>query len=475
MADSESCFPPDFIFGVGSSAYQVEGGATADGKGESTIDRFVHTRPEHIIDRSNGDIACNTYKLFKEDTLLLKDLGVDFYRFSISWPRILPNGDVSKINYAGIKYYNDLINNLLENGIQPMVTMFHWDTPQALQDLGGWPNPLIADYFEDYAKILFENFGDRVKYWCTINEPRLFSSFAYGRSLPVYPLLAPGLEMHGVGEYLACHTMLLAHAKAYHLYNNHYREVQQGQIGIVADGFYYRPATNNPKDLEAAERGLTFELGWVLHPIFSQEGDYPTIMKERVAENSMKEGRYRSRLPSFTPEQIEMIKGSADFLGLNHYTTYVVSEGECGANPSQNRDTNFIRSIDPKTTTPRYPSWLAVEPEGVKNILQWIRRNYGNPKVIITENGCSDPHKLEDNHKVEYHKAYLKQILEAIKEGCNVQGYTAWSFLDSYEWDCGYTEKFGLYHVDFEDPARPRTPKKSAKFYKDFLQTRCLP
>ncbi|XP_046664959.1 myrosinase 1-like isoform X1 [Homalodisca vitripennis] len=474
MANQPQKFPPDFIFGVGSSSYQVEGGAKLDGKGESTIDRFVHTRPEHIIDRSNGDVSCNTYKLFKEDTKLLVDLGVDFYRFSISWSRILPNGDVSNINEAGINYYNDLIDNLLENNIQPMVTIFHWDLPQVLQDLGGWPNPLIADYFEDYARVLFEHFGDRVKYWCSINEPRLYSSFAYGRSLSVYPLLAPGLELHGTGEYLACHTLLRAHAKTYHLYNDHYRESQKGQIGIVADAFYYRPASNSPEDIEAAERGLIFELGWVLHPIFSSEGDYPPLMKDIVAQNSIKEGRFRSRLPTFTPEEIKLLKGSSDFLGLNHYTTYVVTAGGCGANPSHNRDTNFIRAIDPASTTNRYPSWLAVEPEGIRQLLGWISKNYNNPKVIITENGCADPNKLEDNHKVDYHKMYLKAVLEAINDGCNVKGYTVWSFLDSFEWDCGYTEKFGLYHVDFEDPSRPRTPKKSAEFFKEFLKTKCI-
>ncbi|PSN50030.1 Myrosinase 1 [Blattella germanica] len=374
-------FPQDFKFGIATSAYQIEGGWNADGKGENIWDRLTHQHPECIADHSNGDVAADSYHKYKEDVKILKELGVHFYRFSISWARILPTGHVNVINQAAIDYYNDLINELVANGIEPLVTMYHWDLPQSLQDLGGWTNRAMADYFEDYARVLFKNFGDRVKRWITMNEP---TSIVFGYCLPLG--MAPNVLTPGHGQYLAMHTILLSHARAYRLYDREFRETQQG--------------------------------------------DYPLLMKEWVAKKSKEEGYHRSRLPSFTQEEIEMLRGSLDFLGINHFTTFQVSNTFEGKNMPYLRDANVELS--------QLPAW----PSGA----------------------------------TPWNKSYLNEMMKAIYEdGCNVFGYTAWSLLDNFEWANGYTYTFGLYHVDFNDPERKRTPKESAKVFTEIIKTRQIP
>lgn len=465
--------PEGFLLGVGSSSYQIEGAAFEDNKGESIWDRFVRTRTDLIVDGSNGDVACDSYHKYEDDIKILKDLGVDFYRFSISWPRILPNGDISNINQAGIDYYNKVINGLIENGIQPMVTMYHWELPQNLQEIGGWTNPVLADFFEDYADILFKNFGDRVKWWCTINEPHLHSVFGHGQAAPDLPIHAPGLNYTGTAEYLAGKTQLVSHARAYRLYEKHYLKEQGGKLGIVLDTFYYRYSSES--GMEAAERAKAFEYGWFLNPIYSAEGGYPALMSERIMENSKAEGRKRSRLPELTKEEIDLIKGTSDFLGVNHYTTYYAEDMiAVDKTPSFFTDAAF-NSIPNSETKTAEPSWIKVEPEGFRELLVWIKDTYNNPTVIITENGCGDAESINDYNKINYHKKYIKEVIDAINEDeCKIIGYSAWSLMDSYEWTSGYTEKFGFYHVDFTDPDRKRTPKLSALFYKELLKTRTL-
>ncbi|KAI4468950.1 glycosyl hydrolase [Holotrichia oblita] len=239
-------FPNNFKFGVATSAYQVEGAWNTGGKGESIWDHMTHTNPYSILDKSNGDIACDSYNKIKEDVQLLKNLGVDFYRFSISWSRILPSGTTDYINPVGIRYYNELINELLANGIQPLVTMYHYDLPQALEEEGGFLNLKLADYFEDYADVLYKNFGDRVKDWATFNQPTLICFFGYSGEF-----VAPMITRKD-GGYLCGRTLLIAHAKAYHLYNKRYRESQGGRIGIVHNIFWFEPRTNIIKDIQAA-------------------------------------------------------------------------------------------------------------------------------------------------------------------------------------------------------------------------------
>ncbi|KAF6211407.1 hypothetical protein GE061_011919, partial [Apolygus lucorum] len=235
--DRRQRFPDGFLFGTGTSAHQVEGAWNTDGKGESIWDKIVHDRPEKVADRTNADVACDSYHLYKEDVKIIKELGFDFYRFSISWPRVLPTGEAHIINVLGVKYYNNLIDELLKNNIQPMVTMYHWDLPQRLQDLGGWLNPMITDFFREYARLLFKLFGDRVKLWNTINEPEMIA-IGYGNAT-----MAPCIKLFGYGEYLAAHHMLIAHAKAYRVYDEEFRPTQQGRVTIALNSMYHFPKT----------------------------------------------------------------------------------------------------------------------------------------------------------------------------------------------------------------------------------------
>lgn len=221
-------FPEDFLFGVATAAYQIEGAWNEDGKGENIWDNFTHGHPEYIEDNSSGDIACDSYHKVDEDIALIKSLGVDFYRFSLSWSRILPKGYSYNVNEDGIAYYNKLINGLVAEGIEPMVTLYHWDLPEVFQDLGGWPNELIADYFEDYAKVAFDRFADRVKYWITFNEPYNVCYQGYGNVKK-----APALNMTGFADYLCTHTVLKAHARVYHLYNETYKSKYNGKYMII--------------------------------------------------------------------------------------------------------------------------------------------------------------------------------------------------------------------------------------------------
>ncbi|XP_069685323.1 myrosinase 1-like [Periplaneta americana] len=464
-------FPNGFLFGVATSAYQIEGAPNEDGKGVNIWDTLIREHPEYIADRSNADVACDSYHLYKEDVQLLKTLGVHFYRFSISWSRILPTGRIHIVNQAGIDYYNNLINELIANGIKPLVTMYHWDLPQPLQDLGGWANPQMAEYFEDYAYILFSNFGDRVKVWITFNEP---DSFIRGYGNPRY---SPAVNASGTGEYLATKTMLLSHARVYHLYYSYFRSLQQGKLGITLNIHWCEPLRRSTEYIEACERYTQFRLGLFAHPIFSFEGDYPQVVKERIKKNSLSEGFKSSRLPSLTLEEIEYIKGTWDFFGLNHYTTVYGSAGEVGSAPSINRDVGVVTSQDP-----RWPSsgssWLKVVPWGFRKQLNWIAKAYNNPPVLITEIGFSDlpGDTLKDIDRVRYYTSYMSEMLKAIyDDGCNVIGFSAWSLMDNFEWNRGYTEKFGFFRVDFTNSSRPRIPKESAYVYSEIIRTGQIP
>nr|CAD7392546.1 unnamed protein product [Timema cristinae] len=390
-----------------------------------------------IADGQNGDVATDAYHKYTEDIKALLELGVDFYRFSISWSRILPNGNISVINQPGIDYYNNIINALLANNIQPVVTIYHWDLPQPLQDLGGWPNSVMVDFFEDYARILFKNFGDRVKWWITFNEP-YETTTGYSASTGVD---APAIDLSGIGDYLAAHTILKAHATAYHVYDTEFRAEQNGKIGITLNNDWQEPKTDSNDDKLAAELAMQFHLGWFAHPIYI--GDYPEIMKERIANNSRAEGRNSSRLPVFSDYWINYIKGTYDFYGMNHYSTNLVSLDPSASNvanpPSLWHDQGVNKEFD-SSWTGSAASWLKIVPWGIRKQLNWIKDQYGNPPLLITENGYADYGDLSDTNRIIYYASYLDQVLSAIHtDSCNVIGYTAWSLTDNYEWLQGYT------------------------------------
>nr|WIM01408.1 myrosinase 1-like protein [Limnephilus flavicornis] len=463
-------FPDGFQFGGATASYQVEGGWNISDKGENIWDRYCHTT-KHINNRSTGDVACDSYHQYARDVEMLKELGVNFYRFSLSWSRILPTGFSNKISTDGIAYYNRLIDLLVENNISPVVTLYHWDLPQSLQDLGGWPNPWMVKYFTDYARVAFSAFGDRVTDWLTFNEPIDVCDGGYGSNEK-----APGIQSPGIGEYLCGHTILKAHARVYHLYNDTYKSTQKGRVGFTMDVNWHEPENpNSTADLEASERALQFIAGWFGHPIYSKEGDYPAVFKDRIASNSIVQGFSSSRLPVFTPDEVLYIKGTYDFLGLNHYTSLITrsnKDDRPSPSPSFSNDLGVIEYQRKEWPTAPGTSWLKVVPWGLRKALLWLKVEYNNPEIVIFENGYSDLGGTNDTGRIDYYKRYLNAMLDAMEEGVNVSGYTAWSLMDNFEWLQGYSAKFGLYQVDFESVSRTRTAKASVKFYSNITRTR---
>jgi beta-glucosidase len=319
---NRNSFPQGFIFGAGSSSYQFEGAATEGGRTPSIWDTFTHRYPEKIKDGSNGDVAIDTYHQYKEDVQIIKDMNLDSYRFSISWSRILPNGKLSGgVNQEGINYYNNLINELLANGIQPLLTLFHWDLPQALEDeYGGFLSPLIIKDFQDYAELCFKEFGDRVKYWVTLNEPWSYSQNGYANGRMAPGRCSSWLNPNCTGgdsatePYIVTHNQLLAHAATVDVYKKKYQESQNGVIGITMVANWYLPLSDSKADKKAAERAIDFMYGWFMDPITS--GDYPKSMRSLVG----------SRLPKFNAKQARQLIGSFDFIGLNYYSSTYASD-----------------------------------------------------------------------------------------------------------------------------------------------------
>ncbi|KAL0128986.1 hypothetical protein PUN28_003993 [Cardiocondyla obscurior] len=467
FADDTLSFPKDFLFGTASSSYQIEGGWNEDGKGESIWDQWAHEHSDLIIDHSNGDVACNSYHKYKEDVQLLKSIGVNFYRFSLSWPRILPTGYPNVINQKGLDYYKNLIKELLANGIEPFVTLYHWDHPVIFESMGGWTNELMIEWITDYARIVFKELGPSVKYFVTINEPSDICSEAYFGTTK-----APGKNLGYSAQYICMHNILKAHARIYHMYDTEFRKEQNGQVGFLISCLGLFP--KNSSDTEAVNVFFQFNCGWMANPIFSNAGDYPTIMKERIADNSKLSGLPRSLMPTFTQKWVQYIKGAADFLALNHYTSRLVETVPRQDGQKWYDNCGIKASIDP--SWPNSSSdWLKIVPDGFRMIIEKISNEYGYPPIFITENGVSNNCHTSDYSRVSYLQSYMKEMLTAINEsGCKVKGYAVWSVLDNFEWDRGYTEQFGLVYVNFTDPNRTRTPKQSMNWYKHVIETRNL-
>ncbi|KAJ8715713.1 hypothetical protein PYW07_010195 [Mythimna separata] len=464
-------FPDDFVFGAATASYQIEGAWDEDGKGENIWDYMTHTNPTVIRDSSNGDIAADSYHNYKRDVEMMRELGLDAYRFSLSWARILPTGMANEINPAGIAYYNNLINEMLKYNIEPMITLYHWDLPQKLQELGGFVNPLFTDWFEDYARVVFENFGDRVKMFITFNEPYQICYQGYGATIK-----APILNSTAIGTYLCAKHLVVAHAKAFHLYDKEFKPTQKGVCGITISVNWFDAATDTEEDRAAAEMKRQGEWGLYAHPIFSSEGGFPKEFSEKVAAKSAQQGYARSRMPEFTEEENAFVRGASDFFGVNHYTAKMVSATQYKEDAPV---PSFMDDMDVgQFALPEWPvgasSWLMLVPNSIYNTLTHLKEKYNNPVFYITENGWSSypDSSLIDDDRITYYRSSMESLLNCLDDGINLKGYMAWSLMDNYEWMQGYQERFGLYHVNFEDPARTRTPRKSAFVYKHIIKNR---
>ncbi|XP_024523667.1 beta-glucosidase 26 isoform X2 [Selaginella moellendorffii] len=463
-------FPEDFIFGASASAFQYEGAVDEGGRKPSIWDIFA-ANPRNIADGSSPNITDDQYHHYTDDVLLLKNLGMDSYRFSISWTRVFHDG---RVNPEGIAYYNNLIDALLEHGIKPFVTIYHWDLPQTLQDkFGGWLSRDIVDEYLRFADFCFQAFGDRVKNWLTFNEPHQLVNGGY-----VQGYYAPGRctgcpqGNSSTEPYIVGHHLLLAHAKAVKLYRRKYKVNQRGVIGMTLDSFWYEPYSSLPRDIAAARRALDFELGWFLHPITF--GDYPQSMRLYVGD----------RLPAFTVEESRDLRNSMDFVGLNHYTSRYTQDNPWPSNvrPGYESDshTHFLTQRNGNPIGGTTGTWLYVVPWGLYNVLNHVKENYNNPPIIITENGLVDiadsntfsDKFIKDGARVQFYESYLTSLQQAIADGVDVRGYYAWSFLDNWEWNNGYSQRFGLYYVDYT--TLKRYPKHSALWFKQFLSnTKC--
>ncbi|XP_057422758.1 hydroxyisourate hydrolase-like isoform X2 [Lotus japonicus] len=459
-------FPVDFIFGSATSAYQVEGAANEDGRTPSIWDTFAYAGYAH---GENGDVACDGYHKYKEDVQLMVETGLDAYRFSISWSRLIPNGR-GPVNPKGLQYYNNLINELIANGIQPHVTLHNFDFPQALEDeYEGWVSRDIIRDFTDYADVCFREFGDRVLYWTTVNEPNVFALGGYdqGNAPPrrcSAPFCAPSNSTKGNSTYepyLVVHHILLAHSSAARLYKRKYKDQQHGFVGITVYTFGCSPLTNTEEDRVAAQRVRDFMVGWIMEPLM--HGDYPISMKRNAG----------ARIPAFTSHESEQVKGSSDFIGVIHYTNVIITDNSEVLNIKlRDYSTDMAAKIQGLDLlgNEEYP----LTPWGLREELNKFKVLYGNPPLFVYENGqrTASNSSLHDLSRVKYLHGYIGATLDALRNGSNIKGYIAWSFMDVFELLDGYKSSFGLYYVDRDDPELKRYPKLSAKWYRQFLKDR---
>ena len=443
-------FPGGFLWGAATSAYQIEGAWDEDGKGESIWDRFTHT-PYNVLNGDTGDAACDHYHRMPQDVALMSSLGLQSYRFSIAWTRVLPQGR-GKVNQSGLDFYDRLVDRLLEAGIVPTVTLYHWDFPQALQEAGGWPHRDSPDWFADYARVVFDRLGDRVGRWITHNEPRVAAFLGYGNGLH-----APGI-CDWTQAYQAVHHLLLSHGKAVQVFRHGGYE---GQIGIVLDLAHFIPASEREEDIAACQRAYEQDVSLFLDPIFKRR--YPQTLFEWIGPQQ----------PQIKAEDMDLIGQPIDFLGLNYYQTQKVSH-DIAAPPLKAR----LLPVSAPGWGHTEMGW-GVNPPGLTAVLLNAKESYDNPPVYVTENGCAFPDTSDDAGfvldwgRVNFLRGHLRAIHEAIEAGADVRGYFAWSLLDNFEWAMGYGPRFGLVRVNYD--TLERTPKQSALWYKDVIAQNGFP
>jgi beta-glucosidase len=438
-------FPAGFLWGAATSAYQIEGSPLADGAGPSIWHRFAHT-PGRIANGDTGDVACDHYRRWAEDVEWMKKIGLNAYRLSVSWSRVLPEGK-GQVNQRGLDFYSRLVDRLLERGIAPMVTLYHWDLPAALDDLGGWLDRDIAGWFADYAEVMYRALGDRVPQWATINEPWVIVDGGY-----LHGVLAPG-HQSAFEAPRAAHHVLLAHGAAVEAFRASPGPRAGGRIGIVINLEPKDAATEKAADVEATRRADAQFNRHYLDALFLKQ--YPEELASIYGEG----------WPRFAPEDFERIAQPIDFLGINYYArALTVADPTCwptGAAKVRNPDAEYTM-LD----------W-EISPDALTRVLTWVRDRYTQLPIYITENGAAfeepatlndEVRTLDDPRRVAYFHSHLRAVRDAIAAGVDVRGYFAWSLMDNMEWAHGYDVRFGLLHVDRS--TLRRTPKTSARFYR---------
>ena len=432
-------FPHGFVWGAATASYQIEGAVREDGRGPSVWDTFSHT-PGKVVNGDTGDVACDHYHLYENDARLIAEIGIPNYRFSVSWPRLFPQG-VGDLNPKGLAFYDRLVDSLLAYGIAPCATLFHWDYPQALEDKGGWTHPDAHKWFGDYAEAVFRALGDRVKTWCTLNEPWCHAFL--GNGLGVH---APGNQSETL-PYQVGHGLLLGHGEAV----ARFRALGlAGEIGLATNHYFAMPFSDKSEDLQAKLQFDSWNAGWFLDPVYL--GDYPEYMKSRYP------------MPEFTPETSKLVSQKTDFMGLNFYQGDLVRW-----NPDCPNDAEQVPLRKDSTTQ---MGWQRV-PETLTYTLVESQRIYNPDKILITENGCAYDdtvvgEKVHDELRCTFIRDYIAATGRAIDAGAKVGGYYAWSLMDNFEWAEGYRSTFGLIHVNYE--TQERIPKDSALMYREIIR-----
>ena len=439
-----SGFPPRFLWGAATSAYQVEGSPLADGAGPSNWHRFSHL-PGRTLDGDTGDVACDHYRRYRDDVALMRDLGLSAYRFSLSWSRLLPQG-TGAVNPAGVEHYSRVIDCLLEHGIEPFVTLYHWDLPAALEDRGGWLNPASVEWFRDYARVAFDAYDGRVRRWATLNEPWVVTDAGY-----LHGVHAPGHTSPREAA-LAAHHLLCAHGATVEAY----RERGRHDIGIVINLEPKEAASDAAEDVAAAERSDIYMNRQFLDPLFL--GRYP----EGLA------AMFGADWPHRGEPDLSRARAPIDFLGINYYKRGVMRRDDA-------RPVERARHAHPEGRVYTDLGW-EVFPEGLTRTLLWVRERYGSVPLYVTENGAAfadPPHVaggiVDDPLRVDYLRTHLHAARAAIDHGVDLRGYFVWSLLDNFEWAQGYSKRFGIVHVDFE--SQQRTLKRSGEFYRDVVRS----
>lgn len=442
---SNPTFPKDFFWGTATASYQIEGAWNEDGKGESIWDRFAHT-PGKIKNGDTGDVACDSYHRWREDIRLLQAMNLNSYRFSVAWPRIQPSGS-GPPNSKGIDYYSRLVDALLAARIRPMVTLYHWDLPQVLEDAGGWPNRDLVGRYCDYVQLVVQALGDRVNDWMLFNEPSAFVDVGY-----LEGTLAPGRQ--SIVDFLrAGHVVNLAQGEGF-------RAVKAvrpaARVGTVMNMSSCEPASDSEADKSAAERAHAVVNIWFLDPVL--RGRYPEAFPFLP-----------ERLMRIKPGDMEKTRAPLDFVGINLYYRTIASAAGTLHRATHAQEWLFPVNMQGGEQGPKTDFGWEVWPKALYDVVMRITRDYHRPVLEITESGCSyndgpDANGvIHDGRRIDYHRQYLSALSKAMSEGADVRGYHAWSLMDNFEWADGYSQRFGLAYVDFK--TQNRTMKESGRWY----------